>query len=131
MAEYGNQQVYPALIADYDWTSAQYTIAVANSYGTPSQPHISLSTSGGPLTLGVVQNAPNSGQFATVAYAGPSKVVAGAAISYGTLLTCDGSGRAIACVSGSYVIGRAIEGAAAAGNVISAVLFAVGGRQVA
>jgi len=78
-----------------------------------------------------VQNVPKSGQYATVAYAGPSKVVAGAAITYGNLLTCDASGRAIVCVSGSYVLGRAIEAAGAAGDVISAVLFTVGGRQVA
>lgn len=77
--------------------------------------------------LGVLQNKPKSGEFATVAYGGISKVVAGAAITAGDLLTTSTSGRAIVVTSlasgQEMVFGRALTAAGADGDVIPALIF--------
>ena len=71
---------------------------------------------------GVLMNNPDSGQAATVAWQGEVKVVAGAAITAGVLITNDSSGRAVAAVSGDLVIGRAWEAAGAGGETIRALI---------
>lgn len=77
--------------------------------------------------MGVLQNKPKSGEFATVAYGGISKVVAGAAITVNTPLTTSTSGRAITVTSlasgQEMVFGRALTAAGADGDVIEAVIF--------
>lgn len=77
--------------------------------------------------LGVLQNKPKSGEFATVADDGLSKVVAGAAITAGDLLTTNSSGRAIVVTSlasgQEMVFGRALDTAGTDGDVITARLF--------
>jgi len=77
--------------------------------------------------LGVVQNEPKIGEFASVGYQGKSFVKAGAAITAGALIMTSTSGRAITVTSGSapanMVIGRAWSAAGADGDVIEAVLF--------
>lgn len=75
--------------------------------------------------LGVLVNKPNAaGRHATVAYGGRYKVRAGAAISSaGLFLTTNGSGRAIAAASGQVVFGKAIEIAAADGDLITVQLM--------
>ena len=72
--------------------------------------------------LGVLQNKPKSGEAATVAYAGISKVLAGAAITVWNAVTVNGSGRAITVTSGSMCMGQAIEAAGADGDIISVLL---------
>jgi len=71
---------------------------------------------------GVLQNKPQDGEGATVAIDGTTKVVAGAAIAVGDLITSAGSGFASTVASGvagdKQVIGRAIT-AAASGSVFS------------
>lgn len=72
--------------------------------------------------IGVLQNKPNSGQAASVAITGESKVVAGAAITQGVNVTTNASGRAIVAASGDWTIGQAAEAAGADGEVIRVVL---------
>lgn len=73
--------------------------------------------------MGVLQNTPNSGQNATVAILGETKVVAGAAIAnVGIPVAHNASGRVIAATSGLAVIGYNIEAAAADGDVICILL---------
>ncbi len=81
------------------------------------------SDAGGSSVFGVLQNKPQSGEAATLAYAGVSKVVAGGAVSVNTIITTNGSGRAAAVASGQMAIGRALEAAGADGDQISALLF--------
>ena len=74
--------------------------------------------------LGVMQNDPGIGEAMSIAYAGRSKVVAGAAVTVNAIITCQsGTGRAIAVTSGDMAAGRALEAAGADGDVISALLF--------
>lgn len=71
---------------------------------------------------GVLQNKPKTGEHATVAVEGTTKVIAGAAVSVGDLITSAGSGFATTVASGvagdKQVMGRAIT-AAASGSVFS------------
>ena len=71
--------------------------------------------------IGVLQNKPQAGEFATVADGGTSKVVAGGSVSVGNPVTTNGSGRAVAVSSGTnqVVIGTALDAATADGDVIS------------
>ena len=78
-----------------------------------------------PTIIGVLHGAPGgAGRATSVAYIGLSKLVAGAAIDQGKMLTTNASGRAIAITSGtaSVCIGRAIEAAEGDGNIISCLL---------
>lgn len=72
--------------------------------------------------VGVLQNNPSSQQAATVAYIGRSKVVAGAAVTAGSHLTTNGSGKAIDAGSGDMVFGRALEATNAEDEVFQALL---------
>lgn len=71
--------------------------------------------------VGVLQNKPESGEFATVAKGGKQKVVSGAAVSVGDMITNNGSGRAISISSGdtATVHGLALEASGADGEVIT------------
>lgn len=77
--------------------------------------------------IGVLQNKPNTNEHATVAVYGVSKVVTGAAVTAGNMLTTNGSGRAINAVTGSQqlVIGRALTATSADGEVARVLLFPV------
>lgn len=72
--------------------------------------------------VGVLQNKPNTNQAASVAYFGESRARAGAAVTEGMWVTHDTSGFIINATSGTLVIGRANQAAAAAGDVISVTL---------
>lgn len=76
--------------------------------------------------IGVLQNNPKAGEAANVgAVRGASyKVLAGAAITMGDDLITDSSGRFITATGAAQkVVGRAMEAASAAGNLIEAVLL--------
>lgn len=74
--------------------------------------------------MGVLINKPKSSEFATIAYFGKCKVIAGAAITAGAVLTINSSGRAITVTSGNLEMnfGSALETAAANGDVIGVLL---------
>lgn len=108
--------------AAVDLSAAQYHI-MRISDGI-SQVNIgSLATVTG--LIGVLQNAPKSaGDHASVDNSGFGKVVAGAAInSAGVFFTSNGSGRAVACLSGQMAVGRILETAAADGDVVKAQYY--------
>lgn len=73
--------------------------------------------------IGVLENKPVANQAATVTYLGQVRVRAGAAITAGRTFTANASGRAVTATSGSLVIGKALEAAAADGDLITAMLF--------
>lgn len=73
--------------------------------------------------LGVLQNKPTSGHFATIADGGISKVVAGGAVTVYDLVTCNGSGRAATVTSGQIAFGKAFSTSANDGELISVRLM--------
>lgn len=73
--------------------------------------------------IGILMNAPDSGQAATIAYMGEVKVKAGTAVTENVFITWDSSGMATAAVSGDIAIGRALEAAGNAGEIIRCTVF--------
>lgn len=73
--------------------------------------------------LGVLQNKPQSGEFACVADGGESKVVAGGTVTVYDYVTCNGSGRAATVASGQMAFGQALETSGADGEIITARLM--------
>ena len=123
--------------ADYS-SSGQFTAVKVNSSGQVVQ-----CGTQGEVALGVLQNAPKSGQAATVMVDGVTKMVAAGSIAAGALVTVDSQGRAVAAnketvntsdagasadpVIGSNVLGICIIGAGAAGSLCSVAILHVGG----
>ena len=72
----------------------------------------------GDLPVGVVQNHPNSGEAATVALSGITKVVAGGAVAAGKKVSAAATGFATQTISGGIEIayfGKALTTAASGG----------------
>lgn len=78
--------------------------------------------------IGVLFNAPEQDQPGHVQNAGIAQIVAGAAVSAGALVQSDASGRAITATTGNFIGGRALESAAAAGEIIE-VLLSIGNAK--
>lgn len=75
------------------------------------------------VAIGVLQNKPNAqGIAASIHQTGISKVVAGAAVAAGALVTTNAAGRAITATTGDFVSGTALEAAANDGEVIAVLL---------
>ena len=87
-------------------------------------------TGAGAVSDGVLQNDPNAaGVAATVAIAGISRVVCGANVSRGALVTSDAAGKAVAATTGNEVAGRAL--AAGTTGALIPVLLKLSGRAPA
>lgn len=78
------------------------------------------------IPIGVLQNAPTSGQEAEVLVAGISKVKAGGVITVPSLIGTDASGLADAIAAGTdttvYVAGQVITAAGAANDIITSTI---------
>ena len=108
-----------SLDAAADLSAKQYTFVKAS--GVNGVAANVLATT---LSIGILQNEPPSGSPATVAIAGVSKVLAGAAVTAGDQVMSDTSGRAITATgSGAYVLGVALETAANANEVIRVLIL--------
>lgn len=82
------------------------------------------STGSASSVKGVLQNDPDTGQAAIVRVLGSTKVVAGAAISVGDLLSVSTGGTAtVADTTGEWFWGKAESASTAAGQIISARIF--------
>lgn len=121
--EFGWQETYPARRAGADLRNFQYRVvrfAGAENVNVASN---DVSFAATEVPRGILQNNPNSGEAATVAYLGQSKARAGAAITVDTYITTNGSGKVVAVGSGDIAIGTAIEAAGAEDDIISVQLF--------
>ena len=116
MSDFANVVTRTATAAR-DMRTMQYTIQRAAAAGTVD---ISSNAAASHLLgpIGVVTNKPNSGQAATIAYAGEVKVIAGGTVTANALVTTNASGRAANATSGQMVIGRALETATTDGEVV-------------
>lgn len=72
---------------------------------------------------GILLNKPQAGEFASIQYAGKTKITAGGAITANDIVTTNGSGRAATVASGQMAAGRALQTAGADGDVIPVLLF--------
>ena len=81
--------------------------------------------------VGVLQNAPAGGAAVEFAVDGVVKVLAGTStIAIGDVLGCDSTGRATdgGTTDNGAIIGKALEAAGAAGDIISVLLIPGGSR---
>lgn len=108
-----------------DLSANQYRFVTINTSGQAA-----LTTTLGGTADGVLQNDPSAQAMpGTVAVAGVSKVVAGAAITNGDTVSSDTVGRAITAITGQTIHGKALQAATAAGQIIS-VLLKLGAESV-
>ena len=94
-------------VAGADLSSSQFKFVESNSSGT-----VTVTNAAGEYALGVLQNNPASGQAATVAIGGISKVVLGGTVAINDQISTDASGRAIAATTGHKIVGIARKGGA-------------------
>lgn len=119
MSEFTSLNTF-TLAAAADLSNQQYHLVRKTTAGTCN--FSSLATDN--AASGILQTKPTAaGNHCTVADGGTSKVVAGAAITLGKHITCNGSGRAITVTSGSMAYGRAESAAGADGDIISVRLY--------
>ena len=119
--EISNYSVKVTLVAGADLSAKQYTFVKLNSSGEAI-----AAAAATDIPIGVLQNAPTSGQEAEVLVVGGTKVVAGAAISEGAQIGTSSAGKAVALVAGTdttkYVAGTLLTESAADGNIVTAVI---------
>lgn len=122
MAASATEQTRLSLRAAADLSGFQYcAVRVSGSFGA------NLASNATALTaIGILQNDPTSGHGAVVCVFGESKARAGGTITAGAPVTHDGSGCVIAQVSGSCVLGYAMESAV----VLDIIDILVGGPSV-
>jgi len=114
MAFVNEEQLF-SIKAGADLSSLQHYIVKLGS----TEDTIEKSTAASDAILGVLQNKPTSGQMASVAVGGITKVIAGGSVSAGNLVTADSNGKAIATTSGGdHVLGMALQ-AASTGDIFA------------
>lgn len=112
--------------AENDLSAAQYLIVELGA----GDNEVDVCDAQGEIAVGVLQNDPGAGEAALVRFLGTTKVVAGAAITKGARVTTGAAGKAETAATGDYVLGRALEAAAADGDIIE-VLLALGDAPIA
>jgi len=119
--EFSNYSVKATLVAGGDLSALQYTFVKLNSSGEAV-----AAAAATDIPIGVLQNAPTSGQEAEVLIVGGTKIVAGAAISEGALVGTSSTGKAVALVAGTdttkYVVGTLLTESGASGDIVTAVV---------
>lgn len=99
-------------------TSAKYHAVQLDASG-----NIEIGEGATDLLVGVLQNKPASGGAALYRFAGTTKMVAGGAVSIGDWVTSKSDGRALTTTTDKdVIIGRAMEAAAADGDIIEVQL---------
>lgn len=121
-AEFGPQLQYPGYKAAGEFSSFSNTKYIIVAHTGAYVANLATDPNSSTI-LGVMQNAPKSGHAMSIAYAGPSKVVAGGAVTAGAFITTNASGRATTIASGNMAIGRILETTANDGDIASALLF--------
>jgi hypothetical protein len=102
-------------VAGADLSSDQYKYVKLSTTDT-----VILCAAATDVPIGILQNAPTSGQGATIMVTGISKVNSDAALSIGNVIGTSGDGQADAKTVGSdtteYVVGVVLEASGAAGE---------------
>jgi len=108
-------------IAAVDLSASQYCAVKQHTVeGQVTLPSI------GDAIVGVVQNAPTSGQVAEIVTAGITKMKASAIITAGAELSVDAAGKVAPAIATHRIIGVAQSAAGAANQIVSVFLQARG-----
>jgi len=109
----------PGLVAGADLSAQQFRFVKAGA----NEGEVVAITAATDRPAGVLLDAPNAaGRIVEVASFEITEVTAGAAIPYGAEVQTDPQGRAIAAVTGGFVVGRALQVAVGVGARISIAL---------
>ncbi len=122
-AEFGEQVNWPGLTAAASLNHHQYGVvrfAAATTVNICSEVLKGAALKG---PIGILQNKPYVNEAAQVCLFGLSKVFGGGTITAGAPISYDASGHVIDAVSGDVVIGRAMEAATTAGEIVTAMIF--------
>ena len=117
--EFSNYSVKITRVAGADLSALQYTFVKLSTTDT-----VVTCTAATDIPIGVLQNAPTSGQEAEVLIVGGTKLSAGATIAIGNILGTTSAGAASVLTTSDttkFVLGTAISGGASA-DVITAVI---------
>lgn len=120
--EYSNSAVKITRVAGADLSALQFTFVKQNSSGAVVA--VAAATD---IPIGVLQNAPTSGQEATITVTGGTKLKAGATITLGThfILGTTSAGAATPLTAGTdttkYILGSPLA-TAASGDIMSAIV---------
>ena len=119
--EINNYSLKITLVAGADLSAAQYKFVEIGAGGV-----VTVCNGATDRPIGVLQNAPLSGQEAEVVVAGGTKVVSSGNIAIGSAIGTDASGKAAALTAGTdttkYVVGTVILPAGADGEILTAVV---------
>lgn len=119
--EINNYSLKITLVAGADLSAAQYKFVKIGAGGV-----VTVCNGATDKPIGVLQNAPLSGQEAEVVVAGGTKVVSSGNIAIGSAIGTDASGKAAALTAGTdttkYVVGTVILPAGADGEILTAVV---------
>jgi len=82
--------------------------------------------------IGVLQNAPESGQACTIAISGVTKLYIGttSTLDSGSIISCEANGAGKIQDSGAYRLGICLEDSTADGDIISIVFTGANGSTV-
>jgi len=113
-----------SLVAGEDLSSSQYYFVAVDTSGQA----VLTGDDGNPI--GVVQNKPESGQAATIAIAGVTKLYIGteSGLGAGYNVGCDSNSAGKVSDTGSFRMGVALEDPTADGDIVS-VLLQKNGKQ--
>jgi hypothetical protein len=117
--EFSNYSVKITRVAGADLSALQYTFVKLSTTDT-----VVTCTAATDIPIGVLQNAPTSGQEAEILVVGGTKLTAGATIAIGNILGTTSAGAASVLATSDttkYVLGTAISGGASA-EIITAVV---------
>lgn len=119
--EINNYSLKITLVAGADLSTHQYKFVEIGAGGV-----VTLCNAATDVPIGVLQNAPISGQEAEIVVAGGTKIVSSANIAVGALIGTNNAGKADAKTPGvdttEYVVGQVILTAAADGEILTAVV---------
>jgi len=103
---------YGQAVAAADYSAKQFYLVDISANNT-----VTVASSAGQACFGVLQNAPLSGEVASVRPIGPSKVVVGTGgIAAGDQVQAAADGTAIAAATGDFTVGMCLIGASAGEN---------------
>jgi len=109
---------YGQAVAAADYSAKQFYIVDISGNNA-----VTVASSAGQACFGVLQNAPASGEVASVRYGGVSKVVVGTGnIAAGDLVQAAADGTAIAAATGDFTVGICVIGASAGENATIVVM---------
>ena len=121
--EISNYAVKVTLVAAADLSSNQYTFVKLDSAGKAAA--VTATTD---RPIGILQNAPTSGQEAEVLVSGGSKLVAGGAITEGQVVGTSAAGKGSALTIGGtsgtafYILGTSVTEVAAVNELTTVVV---------